>query len=69
MIHARRSDDRADPAPIGVPHRWQNRACGDSSARQAVQDRALRLAPHALQKFPDAVLPQDGHVVDGITEA
>jgi hypothetical protein len=34
-----------------------------------VQDRALRLAPHALQKFPDAVLPQDGHVVDGITEA
>ena len=68
MIHARRSDGLADPAPTGVPHRWQNRACGDSSARQVVHDRAVRLAPQALQKFPDAGLPQDGQVVDVMRE-
>ncbi len=36
----------------GCPHRWQKRAWGDSSARQAAQARGVRLAPHELQKFP-----------------
>src|SRR5215208_1096705 len=47
--------------PAGRPQRWQNRAWGERSARQAAQVRATRLAPQALQKLPDAALPHAGH--------
>jgi hypothetical protein len=58
MIQALRSEPARRPAPpTGVPHRWQNRAWGESSARQSAQDWALRLAPQELQKFPDAGAP------------
>jgi hypothetical protein len=56
---------RREPPLTGVPHRWQNRAWGESSAQQAVQARSVRLAPQALQKLPDAAEPQDGQVVVG----
>src|SRR6185295_5137247 len=48
------------PGPVGRPHRWQKRAWGDRSARQPAQVRATRLAPQALQKLPEAGLPQAG---------
>src|SRR5689334_20661805 len=47
----------------GLPHRWQNRACGESSALQMPQTLVLRLAPHPQQKFPAAGDPQLGHVM------
>ena len=64
-IHAVRSRDGtpagAAPAPAGRPQRWQNRACGARSARQPAHARATRLAPQALQKFPEAGVPHAGH--------
>ena len=67
---ARRSPDRlAGDPPTGVPQRWQNRAWGESSARQAVHAGPLRLAPQSLQKLPEAVLPQDGQVTVVMGEA
>jgi hypothetical protein len=67
MIQALRSESARgrEPPLAGAPHRWQNRAWGESSARQAVQDRPVRLAPQALQKFPEAGLPQEEQVVEG----
>jgi len=64
-IHAFRSDAVVAGAPLltGWPHRWQKRAWGDSSARQAAQARAMRLAPHELQKFPLAAVPHEGQVM------
>src|SRR5215208_1553619 len=66
-IHARRSDGGMEGAPplTGCPHRWQKRAWGDSSARQAAQARGVRLAPHELQKFPLPAVPQEGQVMAG----
>jgi hypothetical protein len=52
----------AADAPAGRPQRWQNLACGARSARQPSQLRATRLAPQALQKLPDAGLPQAGQI-------
>ena len=62
MVQARRSDGAPvfEGPPTGVPHRWQKRAWGDSSARQDTQDRAVRPAPQALQKFPAELAPQTG---------
>jgi hypothetical protein len=59
-IHAFRSDAPGPLLLTGWPHRWQKRAWGDSSARQAAQARAMRLAPHELQKFPLAAVPHEG---------
>src|SRR6185437_4276867 len=50
----------APPGAAGRPQRWQKRAWGERSARQAGQLRAIRLAPHELQKLPEAGLPQAG---------
>jgi hypothetical protein len=47
-------------ASTGRPQRWQNRAWGDKSARHAAQLRGTKLAPQALQKLPEAGLPQAG---------
>jgi hypothetical protein len=66
MVQATRSERSGfvPPGPLvaGRPHRWQYRACGDSSARQEEQDRGMRLAPQPLQKLPDALAPQAGQV-------
>jgi hypothetical protein len=68
MVQARRVAGVA-PASVrpaadtGWPQRWQNRAWGESSARQRVQARGERLAPQLLQNFPDAEAPQTGQVV------
>jgi hypothetical protein len=65
MSHAVRSRAVSPAAlePAGRPQRWQNRACGESSALQPAQRRGTRLAPQALQNFPVAGLPQAGQVV------
>ncbi|HEX7337680.1 MAG TPA: hypothetical protein VF252_10770 [Gemmatimonadales bacterium] len=61
MIHAVRSV----AFPAGWPQRWQNRAWGESSARQALHDRGPRLAPQAVQNLPDgAAAPQAGQVAE-----
>jgi hypothetical protein len=46
--------------PVGRPQRWQKRACGARSARQLPHARGTRLDPQALQKLPEAGLPQAG---------
>ncbi len=58
---------RSDPAvrasaPAGRPQRWQNLAWGPSGARQRTQLLGARLAPQALQNFPEAAAPQAGQV-------
>jgi hypothetical protein len=65
MSHAVRSraGSRAPSAPAGRPQRWQNRACGESSAWHPAQARGTKLAPQALQKLPEAGLPQTGQTV------
>jgi hypothetical protein len=63
MVHAFRSEVERLLTGTGVPHRWQNRAWDDRSARQAVHARACKLAPQELQKLPDAEAPQEGQVV------
>jgi hypothetical protein len=63
MVQARRSEAGVVAAPpTGCPHRWQNRAWGESSARHTVHARAVRLAPQWLQKLPEVCLPQAGQV-------
>jgi len=37
-----------------APHLWQNRAWAESSAPQALHDRAPTAAPQELQNFPSA---------------
>jgi hypothetical protein len=67
MVHGPRfagPDCPRPPGETGWPQRWQNRACGDSSARQKLQARAERLAPQLLQNFPVPPVPQTGQVVD-----
>jgi hypothetical protein len=51
-----------------APQRWQNRAWGESSARQAAQARAPSGAPQAVQKFPEPAAPQAGQVREGDVE-
>jgi hypothetical protein len=63
-IHAFRSERDAAAAPAGWPQRWQKRARGDSSAWQLEQVRRPKLAPQALQKFPDAWTPHAGQVAE-----
>ena len=53
------------PGAAGWPQRWQNRAWGESAARQAAQVRATRLAPQALQNLPAAAAPQAGQAWSG----
>ena len=60
-IHAARSDPGARPsAPVGRPQRWQNLAWAPRAARQRTQLLGPRLAPQALQNFPEAAAPQAG---------
>ena len=73
MVTAKRHAFRSDRGfrvagwlPTGRPHRWQKRACGESSARQPAQLRGIRLAPQALQKLPAPAAPQDGQVSVGV---
>ena len=54
---------RGATAPIGVPHRWQNLAPGDSDALQAPQVAPLSDAPQLAQNCPAAEAPQAGQVV------
>jgi hypothetical protein len=49
----------------GAPHRWQNRACADTSAPQAAQVRGPSAVPQALQNFPCAGWPQPGQLTMG----
>ena len=49
-------------APAGRPHRWQNLAWAPRGARQWRQLLDARLAPQALQNFPEAATPQAGQV-------
>src|SRR5678815_530766 len=57
-IHAVRSDRPAGadmPANrpgAAAPHLWQNRAWAESSAPQALHDRAPTAAPQEMQNFP-----------------
>jgi MFS family permease len=61
-IQAVRSEPGArPPAPPGWPQRWQNLAWAPRGARQRVQLLGVRLAPQALQNFPEAAAPQAGH--------
>ena len=55
------------PAGAAAPHRWQKRACADSSAWQARQVRVPSEAPQVLQKLPVPGVPQagQGRVVAG----
>ena len=60
-IQAARSEPGArPPAPAGWPQRWQNLAWAPSGARQRRQLLGARLAPQALQNFPEAAAPQAG---------
>jgi hypothetical protein len=50
-----------DPPPgAAVPHRWQKRACAESSAWHVRQVRAPTGAPQVLQKLPVPGVPQAG---------
>ena len=61
-IQAARSDPGARAsAPAGRPQRWQNLAWAPRGARQRTQLLGARLAPQALQNFPEAAAPQAGH--------
>jgi hypothetical protein len=62
--------DRSAPpevarAPTGWPQRWQKRAWAASDARQRAQLLGSRLAPQALQNFPEALAPQAGQAAVG----
>jgi hypothetical protein len=60
-IQAARSEPAArPPAPTGWPQRWQNLAWAPKGARQRTQLLGARLAPQALQNFPEAAAPQAG---------
>ena len=60
-IQAERSEPVAwTSPPAGWPHRWQKRAWDPSAARQRAQLLGWRLAPQALQNFPEADAPQAG---------
>jgi len=48
--------------PAGRPQRWQNLAWAPSGARQLTQLLGARLAPQALQNFPEAAAPHAGQV-------
>lgn len=62
-IQAARSEPGArPPAPAGRPQRWQNLAWAPRGARQWTQLLGARLAPQALQNFPEAAVPQAGQV-------
>jgi hypothetical protein len=62
-IQAVRSERSAPtPAPTGWPQRWQKRAWAPRVARQRRQVLGSRLAPQALQNFPEADAPQAGQV-------
>ena len=54
------------PAPTGWPQRWQKRAWAPRDARQRTQLRGSRLAPQALQNFPEVDAPQAGQVAAGV---
>ena len=65
-IQAERPEPSAPaPAATGWPQRWQNRAWAPNAARQRTQLLGSRLAPQALQNFPDADAPQAGQVAAG----
>ena len=66
-IQAERSEPAVwTPAPTGWPQRWQNRAWAPRGARQRRQLPGSRLAPQALQNFPEADAPQAGQVAAGV---
>jgi hypothetical protein len=65
MVAAKIQAERSDPepptsAPTGWPQRWQKRAWEPREARQRTQLLGSRLAPQALQNFPEAEAPQAG---------
>lgn len=62
-IQAVRSEPTVRPsAPAGRPQRWQNLAWAPRGARQRTQLLGAKLAPQALQNFPEAAAPQAGQV-------
>ena len=65
--HAKRSEPAFwAPAPTAWPQRWQKRAWAPREARQRTQLRGSRLAPQALQNFPEVDAPQAGQGTAGV---
>jgi hypothetical protein len=52
--------------PTAVPHRWQNRAPGESRERHPEQIASATAAPHSEQKRPVVGAPQLGQALVGV---
>jgi hypothetical protein len=60
-VHGTKAGSGLGCAPSGAPQAWQNRAPGESAARQVGHAAPRWGAPQLLQKLPLATWPQRGH--------